>query len=82
MNILFSQEYITRAWAAEERQIGRQEGYKEALKEMRQEGERHMLFKLVKEGLISVKDAAPMANLPEADFIAQMESYWRQLAER
>ena len=34
-----------------------------------------MLFKLVKEGLISVKDAAPKANLPEVDFIAQMDSY-------
>ena len=84
MNTLFNQEYIARAWAAEERQIGRQEGRLEGRQEGRQEGrlegrlegERYMLFKLVKAGLVSLKDAAPKANLSEAAFAAQMDSYF------
>lgn len=76
MNTLFNQEYIARAWAAEERQIGRQEGRQEGRLEGRLEGERYMLFKLVKAGLVSLKDAAPKANLSEAAFAAQMDSYF------
>lgn len=54
---------------------GLQEGRKEGLQEGRKEGQIETLIELVKDNILSVKEAASRASLPEAGFREQMRKY-------
>jgi flagellar biosynthesis/type III secretory pathway protein FliH len=51
------------------------QGRAEGRAQGRAEGAKELLFSLVKDGLISIKEAAARLNLTEAAFIDQMNAY-------
>jgi predicted transposase YdaD len=57
--------------ATEERMEGRKEGRKEG----RMEGTLETLFGLVKDGILTISEAAKRANMTEANFLENMEKF-------
>ena len=55
-------------WIKEGRREGKKEGRREGIKEGRKEGVINTLLMLVKDGIISVEDAAKRANLSVSTF--------------
>jgi len=55
-------------WIKEGRKEGKKEGRREGIKEGRKEGVINTLLMLVKDGIISVEDAAKRANLSVGTF--------------
>ncbi len=66
---------------ADEREQGRSEGKSEGIElgrnEGRLEGMLHTLYKLVEQGLLTLRDAAVQAQMPESEFLAGMQSMKR-----
>ena len=59
----------------EGRKEGRKEGRIEGRKEGKKEGRAELLFELVQNNLLSVKDAASQLNLSEETFLKAMQNY-------
>ena len=55
-------------WIKEGRREGKKEGRREGIKEGRKEGVINTLLMLVKDGIISVEDAAKRANISVSTF--------------
>ena len=59
----------------EREEIGKEEGRAEGRTEGRMEGTLATLTGLVRDGILSIKDAALRANMSESAFKAEMERY-------
>lgn len=70
---MFITEYDEERAFAEQREDAREEGKAEGITEGMAKGGLLMLFGLVKDGLLTIAQAAERAHMPEAEFKMQME---------
>ena len=70
---MFITEYDEERAFAEQREDAREEGIAEGMEKGRMEGTLLTLFGLVKDGLLTLAQAAERAHMPEAEFKLQME---------
>ncbi|MBR6027462.1 MAG: hypothetical protein IKP40_00090 [Clostridia bacterium] len=64
--MLFDQKYAVRRFGKAQRNEGREEG--------REEGMLEVLIRLVRNGLLSVSDAAAQVSMPASEFQTLMET--------
>ena len=57
------------------RHLGREEGIKEGIKEGRKEGEFNALYKIIKQGLLTVEQAAKSLGLTKKQLLAGFKQY-------
>ena len=60
---------------ADHMERGRREGRQEGRREGRQEGQIMILYDLIKEGILTLSEAAGRLALTEEDFLAMAEGY-------
>ena len=60
---------------ADHMERGRREGRQEGRREGRQEGQIMILYDLIKEGILTLSEAAGRLALTEKDFLAMAEGY-------
>lgn len=71
---LFDYETLLKLYIRDERK----EAFEEGLKEGLETGQKSLLFKLVRNGSLSARDAADYIHLTETAFLDQMDSYFQK----